>query len=144
MATTNIIHARINGKPVDDDQITIGLVVDYPSGMGGTIRCICTQVTAEKAVFKPLDENAPAWAGFTAQFNQDDFTLSEFKQLAAAIVSFNRLASLPNDEERAIVRRAQALGYASNPSYTQASWLERGIDMYKRMKTTTIEHAATN
>lgn len=134
MPTSNLALARISGQPVTEEQIELGLVVDFPSGMGGTIKCVCTEHTANEAVFIPVNKEFPKWAGFKAEFNQPDFTVEDFEALGEAIQAFNSFGSLPTDEERAIVRRAQSLGYATNPSYTQAQWLKCGIEKHKALK----------
>lgn len=134
MPTSYLPLARHNGQPVNEQDLKIGFVVDYPSGMGGTIKCICTKLTAESATFLPLNKEFPNWAGFTARFHVPDFTLEDFTALGEALKAYNGYNTLPNEHERELVKLAQSLGYTSCPSYTQAAWTEAGIARFQQLK----------
>lgn len=134
MATSNLHLAQINREPIPQEQLKLGMVADFPSGMGGTIKCECVRLTQEKAVFEPCSKDFPKWAGYTIKFNQQDFTLEDFEDLSQALESFNSVLRVPTDEDRALVRRARSLGYAHSSSYTQASWSLEGANKYHQLK----------
>ncbi|MBD0788182.1 hypothetical protein HUO09_17645 [Vibrio sp. Y2-5] len=130
MATTNIAYARINGVPIKEDQIKLGLIVDYQSGMGGTIKCECVEISEQGAKFLPVNKAFPKWAGFEAKFNEPDLSAEEFESLERAMMGFNAFGELPTQEQRLLVGRAHSLGYVNQVSYTQASWTEAGIQRW--------------
>ena len=119
----------MNGKAVSVEDIKIGLKVDFPSGMGGTLTHKCVKICPDCAEFESTNKDYPG--SFVIKFNQPDFTPIEFDFLQNALISFSKIGTIPTGKERSIVIRAVELGYAFKSSYTQAGWTEEGIDAYR-------------
>jgi hypothetical protein len=129
MAISNLALAKhLDGSSVSANDIKVGLLVNFPSGLGGVIEHKCVNVTAEKAEFYSTNKEWPT--GFTMILNVADFTLEDFELLTEALVAYSKWDKHPTDEQRAIVRKAHELGYAYSISHTQANWTDKGIDAY--------------
>lgn len=77
MKTTNIELAKnINGSPLNESQIKLGLLVNFPSPVGGTITHKCTALNSNEATFESTNKDWPV--EFVVKFNQPDLTLEEF------------------------------------------------------------------
>jgi len=133
MATTNLFKAKINGISVTEEQLKEGLIVDYPSGMGGTIRCECVALNKEGAEFLPANKSLPKWLGFTVRFNQPDLSLADFQALEEALTAFSAFKKHPSTEDRALVVKAHELGYVNQSSYTQANWTPKGLERLEEL-----------
>lgn len=133
MVSTNLALAKhLDGRPLSESEIKVGLLVDFPSSCGGSLTHECIDLTGDEAKFQSTNKN---WPGSTViKFNQPDFELSDFELLSEALKAFSNTLSIPNDEQRAIVRRGHELGYAVSISYTQAHWTDRGIETYNAAK----------
>lgn len=136
MATSNLALAtHTDGTKVKDSDIRVGLVVVYPSPVGGELNYQCVTVTPTKATFCSLDCRWPI--GFYMEFDQAEFTPKDFALLAHAISAIARGDRTVMDGQYKLVRRAHELDYARITSRTQAQWTEMGV-MASRYKT----HAA--
>jgi hypothetical protein len=132
MPTTNIALAKhFDGKPVKSEEISIGLRVHYPSGLGGVFVCRCVSKDDEKAIFKSQHKDWPFQ--FEMKFGQPDFTARETLLFSEAINAYSSSRTTPNDEQRKIVYRAQELGYAVIQSYTQAHLTDSGYEKIREL-----------
>ena len=132
MATTHIKLAKhLNGSPVKESDLKAGLVIYYPSGLGGMFRYRCKSVDEHSALFVCINDG---WDyELEMKFSQPDFDLEDFRALSAAIEAFNKLGTYPTDEQREKVRKAHVLGYASQLSYTQVHWTQLGVNTYNQL-----------
>lgn len=133
MATTNIASARLlNGMPVKESDLRPGLRIEYPAPTGGVLTYRCTSVSEESARFKSEVKDWPF--SFEMKFNIEQFTLQEFEELSSALSAFNSWRTAPTDHQRKMVIRAHELGYATQISFTQASWTDAGIKKYLELR----------
>ncbi|MFA0809359.1 hypothetical protein [Microbulbifer epialgicus] len=137
MATTNLDQMKhINGQPVTEADVKVGLAVMFPTAVGGSVKYECVSKKSDVAEFKSQNKNWPD--SFDVRFSQPEFTVDEFENLAEALRKFNTSGEAVTSEERSLVLRAQELGYARQFSHTQASWTEKGVESSERA------HAAKN
>ena len=129
MAISNLALAKnLDGSSVSPSDIKVGLLVNFPSGLGGSIEHECVSVTSEKAEFNSTNKEWPT--EFTMVFNEPEFSREDFELLAGALVDYSKWDKHPTDEQRSIVQKAHELGYAYSISHTQANWTDKGIDAY--------------
>lgn len=132
MPTTNIHTAKhIDGRPVVDADITVGLEIHAPSMTGGVLRYRCIAVDAQEAIFVSTHKDWPIRV--VMEFNQPEFMLDQFIELYHTMVAFAQNWHKPREispDERAMVRRAATLGYVVQQSYTQVSWTEHGLTTF--------------
>lgn len=132
MAVTNIHLAKnLRGQPLRLNEIQRGSVANFPSGAGGAVACICTECTGTHAIFESNYKDWPL--KWKVDLCARDFTLSEFNELSDALEVFGS-NMMPTDAQRAIVARAASLGYAASISYTQAHWLEKGLEVKRHLE----------
>lgn len=124
MAVTNLHLAKLasTGEDVSADEITIGMQVTFPSGLGGKLPCECVHLDEKLAVFESTNHDFPAT--FCCNLVAADFSKDEFAQLFDAM-----MVGFPNNKQRELIRRAAELGYVTYISYTQYSWTFHGISM---------------
>lgn len=135
MPTTNLcLTKHLDGNPVKESDLKIGLKIIGPSLTGGVLTYRCTSTTASEAVFKSIDKNWPV--DLVMKFNAPDMGLEEFVQLSVALKNYCWVGNGPSDGERALVQRAHQLGYAFISSYTQAQWTEKGMKMLNELSDT--------
>lgn len=133
MATTNLHQAKhINGRPLSENDISVGLTVIVRSLTSGVLQYECVSRNAEKAEFKSLNKDWPV--SFEMKFNQPEFNLKDFESLYVAMIEFDRRNHLVSTEHRQLIRHAHELGYVNQRSHTQANWTEKGCDTYKNVK----------
>lgn len=133
MTTSNIHKAlHLNGKKLIAEDIHVGLQVYFPSGVGGIIKYKCTSLDVKQAVFISINKDWPGEA--VIEFDQADLTLVEFEQLTEALKKYSSFRLQPSSQDRALVNRADTLGYVSLVSHTQAYWTELGVAKYKELK----------
>ena len=133
MPTTNISLAKhLNGNPLLEGEIKVGLKVLFPSGAGGVLQHKCISCDSIKAEFSSTNPDWPS--GYTVKFNQPDFSLHDFQLLNGSLKAFEAFGETPTIEQRAIVHRAHELGYAYQCSHTQASWTEKGVASFQALK----------
>lgn len=132
MAVTNIhLAKKLSGQPLRLNEIQRGSVANFPSGAGGTVACICTECTDTHAIFESKSKDWPL--KWKVDLCAKDFTLREFNELSDALDAYGS-NMMPTDAQRAIVARAASLGYAASMSYTQAHWLEKGIEVKRHLE----------
>ena len=122
---TNIHKAKMQtGKMLTDDQFCVGLQVDIRRG-AGAIKHECISDDEERAVFKSIH---PDWPGeVVMEKDAEDLSISELKEVNEIMNRFH----IAKPIERALVRRADELGYVSQMSYSQVGWLDNGLLRYK-------------
>ena len=128
---TNLHKAtKLDNTPVTEEDLKVGLEVYMKHG-SGVVRCECILDHEEHAIFESLNPNWPMKT--IMRKNVDDFTLDDFDQLKDALEAFScqRLATA---EQRAVVARADEMGYANYMSYTQAGWTEKGIEKFRELE----------
>ena len=109
----------------------LGVFQSCPSNFGGVIEHMCVSMDTDKAEFVSTNKDWPT--GFVMAFDQPDFTLADFEMLAEALTAYSKWNIQPSNEQREIVRKAHELGYAHAISYTQASWSDKGIEVYRSL-----------
>lgn len=130
MATKNLAHAtHIDGSRINPEEIKKGLLVYFPSGLGGVLKCECTHVDSEFALFESQYKEWPNT--FKVEFGVEDLPPEEFESLLEAMRAYDSCGRLPTDEQRALVNKANSLGYVYCRSYTQANWAEMGRLRYR-------------
>ena len=132
MATTNLHLAKtIDGKALKLRDLKSGIKANFPSGVGGSITCVCTECTDTHATFESINKDWPAT--WTIRVDAKDLSLYEFIDLAEALDAYASWNKPCTDEQKALVRRASELGYAAIISATQACWTERGSETLKML-----------
>lgn len=133
MTTTNITQAKhLDGRKVIEQDIVPGMKIYAPNQTGGVLKYECVARTDEAAEFKSLNPDWPL--SFEMKFNQPDFDLSRFEALYLSMIVFQRQNHLASADHRRIIREAHDLGYVHQSSHTQASWTEKGWDLYRKAK----------
>jgi hypothetical protein len=131
MAITNLHKAKhLNKNPVSVEELRIGMIVDFPSGMGGSFTCRLESLDEDTAVFKSTMKDWPAT--FICKLNEPDLTPDEFKRLEQALIDCGNLEGTP--EQRNLMIRAGELGYFEVRSTTQIYWTQKGLDAVKAIK----------
>ena len=127
---TNLHKAKkLDNTPVTEEDLKVGLEVYMKNG-SGVIRCKCILDHEEHAIFESIN---PDWPMKTImRKNVDDFTLDDFDELKEALKGFS-CQKLATNEQRAIVSRADEMGYANYMSYTQAGWTDAGLESYRAL-----------
>jgi hypothetical protein len=130
MVTTNLALAKhVNGACVSREDLKAGLEVYFPSGAGGVVKCQCVSINSEIAHFESTNKDWPF--NFVMEFEQPEFTKSDFEYLAEALSAYSKWNVIPTDEQRNMVRKAHSYGYAFSMSYTQAHWTDNGVDAFR-------------
>lgn len=123
MTSTNLhLLKTCDGKPVNKDQIRVGMKVTFPSGAGGVLNACCRHFCSESALFVSLVKDWPA--RLEVRFNQEDLTDDEFIQLLEDI----KLAESYKLNNRALLHRGAELGYVKLFSYTQLHLTEKAYE----------------
>lgn len=131
MAVTNLHKAKhLNKNPVLVEELRIGMIVDFPSGMGGTFTCRLESLDKDTAVFKSTMKDWPAT--FICKLNEPDLTQDEFKKLEQAQIDCGNFEGTP--EQRELMIRAVELGYFEARSTSQIYWTQKGLDVVKGIK----------
>lgn len=133
MKTTHIALAKhLDGKPVVENDLKVGLEIHYPSGMGGVFKYRCKSIDDKSAVFTNQHKD---WPGtLVMEFAQPDFTLEDFEKLAEALKAINSFGFVITNEQALLIHRAHVFGYAYRLSYTQAGWSEKGVEQFGVLK----------
>jgi hypothetical protein len=133
MKTTHIALAKhLDGRPVLESDLKVGLEIHYPSGMGGVFKYRCKSIDDKSAVFINQHKD---WPGtLVMEFAQPDFTLEDFQKLAEALKAINSFGCVITNEQSLMIHRAHILGYAYQRSYTQAGWTENGVEQFRVLK----------
>lgn len=131
MAITNLHKAKHpSGAPVLVEELRIGVVVNFPSGMGGSFTCKCVSLDEGAAVFNSTMRDWPV--SFICELNAIDLTPTEISQLNTAMRDCGIYTG--KGEQRELIRRAIALGYLDSASSTQIHWSQKGVDAFKAVK----------
>jgi hypothetical protein len=124
MAVTNLHLAKhLDGSPVNISDLKIGLLVTFPSGMGGVFNMRCVLLNDNVAEFKNTHKDWPTEV--VCDLNAEDLTTDELKQLVEAMDAFDSWRKMPTKEQHILVHRAHELGYVNQRSYTQVEWRNR-------------------
>lgn len=129
---TNIVWAKnhTSGTCLKKEDIKEGVLITFPSGMGGVFTYKCISVDSKLAIFKTINRDFSYFLEML--FDQPPFDLGNMMKLEGALKAFSNGA--PNKAERGLVYRAYELGYAHYLSHMQASWSYFGIEEVKRLK----------
>lgn len=94
------------------------------------LKCKCTYVGQDYAFFESQHKEWPCT--FRVEFNVEDLSEDEFLSLIDSMKAYDSHARVPTEEQRALVIKADALGYVYRRSYTQVHWTEMGRIRYRK------------
>ena len=133
MTTTNITQVKhLDGRKVIEQDIVPGMQIYAPSQTGGVLKYECVARTDAAAEFKSVNPDWPL--SFEMKFNQPDFDLERLEALYLSLIVFQRQNHLASADHRRIIREAHELGYVHQSCHTQASWTEKGCDLFRKAK----------
>ncbi len=138
MADKMLRKGTINGRVIQRSDIKVGVLVHFPSGLGGSFEYVCISVDSKKALFKV--HKPKRYEGIIGHWQQEvvvefdvpDFTMAEWMQVSRIIRN-----GLIGDYDRQLMGKAYELGYAEY--YNQWSWTQYGLSCYK----VALEHECT-
>lgn len=127
---SNLHKAKhLDGRPVREDDIKVGLVVNI-SCDNEMKKCECVVNDAFEIKFDTLED----WpTTFVMKKNIPDLTLEDFRQLSDALKNTVIPGGKPTREQEDIIIHACQLGYARNNANSKPGWSDKGIARFSNL-----------